>query len=1033
MPVIATAPRVWDAVGHLGSRTRRALDATNWKSAASVLFAMAILKVMWAKAGVGVAVVWLVLVLIGAAIVLGRRRFPQTVGVIASSTLSATAVVVAAFLSIAASGLPVVSWPVMLSVPMLLIVTVAVFVAPHRGVHTGWSVALGQTPIVLALPVGVMAPTSDWTALVAVGTFIVAITGVYFRSRHAEPTQGRWRRVGRKVGMGAVAVFAAVTVSLGAPGAASGIFGIGDMVESIKNDMLCSFTRPDLTQQGVGTGPESMLPSRNFGQVKGFSNVNETPSYSDQIGQFDRLGANQSMDNYTLYEIAGLRGIKFVNWQKNDSGDEQCSIMPWLSVTSGNMIMSLNTYILQGIITLKEISQSGRPFEFLYDKTIPLVDTLFNGLFIPAAALMFVLLGISVVVRAASGGNGFREAVGDMWGTTLAVIVGAMLFSGLTVANWSNPDSSGFFYFGSMLDSATSSVNSAVAEASFRALNLDGSSSLCKQPRPVPAATGQDEAYVAAAPGQRYSSCILAEGLAYRPWALGQFGSAGNDQISPAEKTTRFGDPRIGGKSNLVTSKPDAKGQGVPCYNNYLGCADMRSYLIAQEGGPSFDAARKVCMQDEGDYTHLIQCDPYHAVANQLVLLEKSNKPSIANAAGGISRSYHGEGLFPHLTQSIVALVASLIVGAGVGVISVMSLWWQFMLLVLFITGVPRLMYASFPGRASALKEYGADFVSTFLQRIGYGLLSLAMIAGVALIFGAGMAMGLKILFTALLMFGMMRSFKKIQDAMKVKGSTIEGPASTANRTTGLLGGLALYKGTEMAAKAAGATARGTGRAGAWAVRKPKPDTATVAASAAAAAVGGSAGSRTGATIGGAGVAAPPRYSPVRRAATGVVSGINKADAKIASGAAAVGRGALVVGAPMRRPAAFASDWAADKAHQGLQRGRGAGRRMDRALGAKLPASKVDGESTQTATAFGQRAVATGKEGVESAVSYLTPRAYADYLSPEFKARADARRDAAQAKGKTYRPRSFSEWEKGRDFENRLYKAHRIERRGGGQ
>ncbi|KJR10430.1 hypothetical protein [Gordonia sihwensis] len=1032
MSVIATAPRVGDAVEYLGNRTRRGIDATNWKTAASMIFAAAILKAMWAKAGIGVAVVWLVLVLLAAAVLIGRRRFPQTAGVVAASTASAVAVVAAGFLAIAATGLPTVSWPVLLSVPMLVIVTAAVFVAPHRGVHTGWSVALAQGTVLTALPVGVWAPTSDWTALVAIGTFILAIGGVYFRSRHAEPTVGRWRRRWQKIGMGMVAFFAALTVLFGAPGAASGIWGIGDLYESVKNEMLCSFTRPDLTQQGVGTGPESMLPSRNFGQVKGFSNVNETPSYSDQIGQFDRLGANQSMDNYTLYEIAGLRGIKFVNWQKNDSGEEQCSIMPWLSVTSGNMVMALNSYVLQGIITLKEISQSGRPFEFLYDKTIPLVDTLFNGLFIPAAALMFVLLGISVLARVFSGGNGFREALGNVYGTSAAVMIGAMLFSGLTVANWSKPDSSGFFLLGSLLDSATSGVNSAVAEASFRALNLDGSSSLCKEPRPVPAASGQDDAYVAAAPGQRYSSCILAEGLLYRPWALGQFGSAGNDQISPAEKTTRFGDPRIGGKSNLVTSKPDAKGQGLPCYNNYLGCSDMRSYLIAQEGGPSFDAARKSCMQDEGDYTHLAQCDPYHAVANQLTLLEKSNKPTVANAAGSISRSYHGEGLFPHLTQSIVALIATLIVGAGVGVISVMSLWWQFMLLVLFITGVPRLMYAAFPGRASALKEYGADFTSTFIQRVGYGLLSLAMIAGVALIFGAAMAMGLKILFTALLMFGMMRSFKKIQDAMKVKGSTIEGPASTATRGMGLVGGLAAYKGAGLAVRTAGATARGAGRAGVWSVRKPKPDTATAAASAA---VGGSAaGAGAGATIGGAAArATTPRYSPIRRAATGVVHGINKADEKMASGAAAVGRGARVVGAPVRRPAAFAADWAAGKAHQGAQRGRGVGRRVDRALGAKLPASKVDAEAARTATEFGKRKVANGKEHIESAVSYLTPRAYADYLSPGFKQRADQRRDAAMSKGKTYRPRSFSEWEKGRDFENRLYKAHRIERRGGEQ
>lgn len=1023
----AAPSRTWSALGQLGASVAHVLARARWSRAAAMLVAALFGKAMWASIGAGPALTWVVLGSAAVAIIAFRRAFPQTVGVIAASLGSATIVTAGALVSIGAVGAPVVPFALILVAVMLVIVTAAVFVAPHRGIHVGWSIALAQGTILCTVPAAVCWPDNGWTGVILFTAFIAALGGVYFRSRHALRMTGRWRCAARVVGLVLVSASAAVTLALGAPGPAAGFLGIGDLLESKANSMICSFTRPDLTAEGVGTGPESMFPARNFGQVKGIGkNASSIPANSDQIGNFDRLGPNFAMDNYTLFEISGLRGLKYVNWQKNDAGEEVCSIMPWLSVTSGNMTMSLNTYILQGAIWLKEVSQSGRPFNFLYDKTIPMVDALFNYLFLPAAAIMVVIAGIGLVLRSMRSGRGFRESLGETGGTLAILMLGGMLFGGLSGASWTNPGTSGFFIVGSTIDSAAAWTNSEIAEISFKALDLGGDNSMCKSPQAVPAAPGQDEAYAAAAPGQRFSSCILAEGLAYRPWAIGQFGGAGNNVVPGAEAVTRYGDPRVGGNPSLVTAKSDAKGQGVPCYNNYLGCKDLRTYLIAQAGGPSFEASRKKCMDSAGDYTRLIQCDPYHAVANQLHLREKSGNQAESNDAAAIARAYSGQGRFPHLTQSLVALIATVITSAGIGVVSVISLYWQFMLLILFVTGVARLLFAAFPGKASAGGDYLKDFASTFIMRVGYGLLSLVMIAGVSLIFGAKMAMGVKILFVALLMFGLIRSTKKLAEKLKVQGSTMDGPTSGINRTLGAgtaLAGYSAYKGAGAVvgggAKLGGAAVKGGSRAAKWSVTRPSP------------APGGGPGGGPGGPDGGGrwrGGGAPGS-SPVARASAASAGAAAAAGGAAARAGRGIGRGARTLAHPM-------APWAGDKldaAGQGLKRG---GRRVDRALGQAIaPARKAGGQASMTASKLAGKAGSRVRDAAErvkregaAAMSYATPNAYAGVMPESYKKQADqARSDTSTWAGRRNRT-SFADAER-KDMERTFRYAARARAR----
>lgn len=980
----------WRALDDFGALAERATSRVRWTAVAACMGVALFASATWVRMGPGVTVVNGVLIgAIGLAVWL-RRSHPQVAGVLASSTLATVSVLAATLLSVVTTGV-VPLYPLVAALE-LVAVTVLVMVAPHRGVHVGWSVTLAQWTVLSVVPVWMCAPNSGWSSAATAASFVVAVAGVYFRSRKAEMLgTRRWRvRLARAAGIVFVALIGGMGLSVGAaPPEAKAFLGIGDYFETKANDLICSFTRPDLTQEPTGTGPESLFASRNLGKVKAAPNLgkpSEVPNNSDQIGNFDRLGQNYSLDNYTLFEVAGLRGLKFVNWQKNSDGQEVCSIMPWMSVVTGNLVMKVNVYILQFVIFVKEYSQSGRPLQFLYDKTLPFVDAMFTHLFIPMGAVVlmlgFIRLMIVGVLR-----DGARGALGEVLGIGGVLVLGGLLFTGLAGASWNNPDR-GWFLLASWGDTMVSSLNSQVAEVTFDTVIVGSSKMMCQKPHAVPTGPNEDEAYVAAVPGQRYSSCILAESLAYRPWAIGQFGSAANNAIKPSTRITRYGDPHFGGRTDLIKSKDDKAGQGLPCYNNFHGCTDMRSYLIAQEGGPSFSAARIKCMDGKSDYTRLVQCDPYHAVAYDLDTQSKSTNQAIANNASDMQRSYQGMGSFPHLTQSLVALVGTGVTAAGVGTISLMCLWWQLMLFLLFLMGPFKLTAAAFPGQSRRALEYVSDFAGTFAHRLAYGFLGTLMIVFVALIFSAGMSMGFKILTLLGLLIGMVKMIRKTGEVAKVKGSTMQNPGMTAGTA------LALYGGAKVAGKTAGATARGTAKTGAFTARqsrnaligRPQKDTTPGQPPA----VSGKTQSPASTTGGGLSVRGRP------------IGGLVGATApKAAAGASAVGRGTRFAAAPVRSAVGEAAANVGSRLRHG---GVGAGAARARHAGSN-PAGGIGRYTAKPVSRLASAVDASGSyvrsAGVGAAreakgvASLIVPRSYASGLSEDRRTALDRQSSAS--------------------------------------
>jgi hypothetical protein len=398
-------------------------------------------------------------------------------------------------------------------------------------------------------------------------------------------------------------------------------------------------------------------------------------------------------------------------------------------------------------------------------------------------------------------------------------------------------------------------------------------------------------------------------------------------------------------------------------------------------------------MDDNGDYNHLVQCDPYHAVASELTEQSEDENSAVANKASEMLGAYHGQGSFPHLTQALVAFVGTVVTGIGVGVVSVICLWWHMMLFVLFLFGPFRLAAASLPGNSRMALEYVANFVSTFIYRLAYGILCTIMIVVVLTIFTMPINMGLKILFLILFLLLSLKAITKTQEAAKVKGSTTTGPNGSLQKAAvgGAIAGYLTAKNTPAMARggwnAGATTAKGVRNA---TIGRPAPQGPPGGPSSPAgpASPGTPAGVGAGA---GAGAGAGPtvRGRPIGGLAGAAVKGANKVAPPVGKAARKSGTVAAAFALPATRAAGNAGRDAA-------QAGRHAGRMTNRGVGSVV--QRISGsETVDTASGYarsaagwvGHGAQAAGREA-KGVMSWATPRYLGESMSPETRQTLDA-------------------------------------------
>lgn len=759
-----------------------------------------------------------------AAVVWAWRRSPAHVLAIASTALYGAVVV-----GLGASA----SWLTMVeggysyfSAYLVGLVAIAVLVLRSRrvGISPALTTFLAQTALMATLPIQLRFSS----AAAAIGGLLLALGVVWWRQRLAPQRpapQRRGRRIASRVWQVITAIVAsllvAATVLLGsaAPASAWGFSSITGAITENVQEAMCGITAPSIDQQPVGSGPEAW-----------FSNLNLSGAVDTETGQRSdnakdiRLAADGDMTKYTLYEISGLRGLDWVNWQYSPDADakakpDQCSIPAWMWTMSGNAIFTVNLYLLQATIALKELAQSKNPVAWLYDESNSVIANVFTNVALPIMGIAMALGAITIGIAAVRGGG--RDAIGKMAASVGVMVLAGAMFGGIVADKSSeqsvdNPQGAGFYVAASALDSTLGQLNSALTTAILSNLNEDKGEEFCHVP---PGNT--------AALGQRVSSCVLAETLAYRPWALGQFGPSGNYAINVDGSTAPLSPGPVPG----VRYGKDAQtmGPGVPCYINLDMCRDLRTYLIVQQGGPAIGSAVMTCLQrnNPDSLGDAQQCVPYFAAAK--VLADRVNAslnppadgsaPETTGALADPSTMYSaftGTNGLQRLTQAASSLVATLVIAIALTSLSIITMLWHVMLFALFMAGLLILSAATFSGKTKMAKEWVFNVLHTFTARFVYGLIMTLIIWVICLVFRSdSIYTGMKIIIVGMVLFGFLKLIRKVDEKIRPQqGSMNVNMADQARRgLTPTKAALAYtgYKGAQRLTSVPGAVGRGTG------------------------------------------------------------------------------------------------------------------------------------------------------------------------------------------------------------------------------
>lgn len=727
----------------------------------------------------------------------GARRWPQAVGMVCS-TIAFQAVVI--IFSMLLTPLLVYNGSYELGGAFLIapvVTMLATTVTNHGEVHKGWTVLLSHLPMWGGLLAMVWLP--QYASALACAATVVGIGIVVARARMATGRKAVGKslkkRSARSGAVLVIGVLSAGMLTLSAPAdeakAFDWSFGLGDK-------MLCGIVSPNPTPTPVGNGPEQALPS---GNLAGLTPVNGESSTLMNT-EMEEMQGGRKLDSYTLYEVSGLRGLNYINWVKDKEGESSaCMFMPWVGVTVGNFINNIGLFSLQLVIAIKEFSQVSNPFEPLYTSFTPSIMALANVMF-TMFAVTFLLVIIVTAARASRQKFNMHEALSKVTGSLIVVFIAAISYAGLGVATtWNSPNGNGFYTVMSYLDGAAGKINSAVSNEILGYVQ-EGEGAMCVKP------TGSNVVDT----GQRYSSCVLAEAMAYEPWALATFGAAGNNPIEPLE-----------GSVPAESSEADEEALGekegaapLPCYNNYQDCNDLRTYLISQVGGPDITGRMQQCLTVNGfdeeaagadNQAAYVACEPYHAVANDL--MARSAKGSTQQDVSIIS-SFRGQSSGSnHFTQAFVGLLSTFTVGLGIALFAAATIYYHARLFMLFLMGPITLTMASFKGVEHATK-WLANLTQTVIIRLVYGIMTTIIIFAVSTISSMDMSSGYRLLMLGMILLIATRMVREADSMTQIGGA--DGDANQSPFGGVLAGNLASRAVTSIP-RSAMSGAKRTGRA----------------------------------------------------------------------------------------------------------------------------------------------------------------------------------------------------------------------------
>ena len=580
---------------------------------------------------------------------------------------------------------------------------------------------------------------------------------------------------------------AGATVASSSPAQAD-VLGISSTVQ----DWICGIVAPSEPWEGVGDGPESWMSNLNLAKVKPApakvvdtkGTIHLTPASSTLApSTMDQL-TSVPPGTYTLYEIAGLRGLSWWTIPLNTNGSRNCSLWNYVWSQSGNLTFTINKTALQIVISIKEAASAEDPLSFLYDASGGVMSTVFTLVFVPIAALMLLATAIWLGIQSARGNHGLRAALGGVGATFGIIALAAFLY---TAVNSVNSGQNGFRGIARIADEGISAVNAVATNGMFNTLAQNTGS--CSLPADNTSATR----------GQRITSCVMADALAYRPWEIGQFGGAGANPIPlPAGWTAVM--PGADGTIPAAALKGQ---KTLPCYVNFDKCADLRTYLIAQHGGIQLGgnlnghqgylvcaAQSLVTVTVNSGLSWLGAVLPvFGALDNQTFTIDTTSVCSpmfrtfivLANTDPQTADAYSGNVGIARVSQALSSLIGTAVAGIAVLVISLITMCWQAMTFSLYITGAFKLAFAVYSGKIKIAREWFGDIVYSWAARLAYGIVLNLTILMIVWMLSSTINFGMRLVWLGVILFMFFKLIQKVQEMIKPSASALRvDPVKTA-------------------------------------------------------------------------------------------------------------------------------------------------------------------------------------------------------------------------------------------------------------
>lgn len=430
---------------------------------------------------------------------------------------------------------------------------------------------------------------------------------------------------------------------------------------------------------------------------------------------------------YTLYELNGMRGM---NWSmtfkgkgdaSEDNGDwgsgaDNCSVMDYVQNGIADSIFNGTKLLTRAAISIKESATNPSPLSGLYEGRDNVVKTLKKNVLRPAVPVMILLTGLWVFAKWRKGE--MREIwAGVSWAALTIVAVMAFLTGG----NYDKivRDTDGWI----------AEANALLTEAM-----LSGASGTMGPPCDLPPGTEPNR-------GMRVSSCSIYDTLAFRPWALGQFGDAGKTCIIDDEK----------GCTPSDKSKECEWGKGARC-------EDLRMRHLVAQSQTNKDYFKKPEKFDPDNIAaiwrgnHVDKFEDWTQIRKEVAKGEH----------GDIFKDWAGNNAGNRVGIAFYSIVASLIVGVMVILLSVLTLLWHAVTLILIILLPLVATLGIHPSQQKILKGWLETFIHAFVLRAGFGVILTVLLVLYQMILPIQIALGMQLLLLLLVTIAVLMMLKKL-------------------------------------------------------------------------------------------------------------------------------------------------------------------------------------------------------------------------------------------------------------------------------